>query len=1208
MDPRTIKALAEMTDEGRFEQMALAILHHAEPICAGLLQQGVNASGKTRASPVDNIGFVRGATRPHLIASHHTTAVERDLRTKWMTEPSDAGSARIGDIAKTAKIVAEERERTPDLIATLFLTTNREPDETLVRDAVALGAKFGITIDIWSRVRLARVLDLDPIGQSIRRTFLGIEQELLSPDLFADLSRLSLGVLAPSGLSSSWIARDVDRQFLQSRRPVSFVIGESGSGKTVACLRAMTHWIAGGGFALILPEDIIDAATSLSGAVLTGLRRLHPALADTPGALSLASTTQPLLLVIEDINHSANPGRAIEKVARWAGEPVADEQRGAPAWRILCPVWPRVLNGLSEQGRRLAEPLLVQAKPFTEHDGIAALEAKAQTIGYPISKMAAYALSTALGNDPLLIGLHELGATSTADTVIADFVERSLHRCENRTGTPASELRIALVEMAKQMLQRRQLAPTWSDVSGWPSLHAQVDALRQLFAHGEVIRLEGSAARQKVGFRHDRVRDHLLVVAAAALHDVAALDEDVVTDPYLAAVFGSLLLDRLDDRPLVDRVCAGNPLAIFHALKRTHHGTEPRSVLMEIAAKWLAAAENRSKYKSALRAEMAVVLMDAEGPDIIPLARSFPESTPHSRMARLRNGEIEAGIEDCLERQFYNRAQWRERQIEHARLTHAATLSDALSARLRQPTIDGDVRAALLNLAGSIADPSLLPAIGASWDTDEGRVDRLDDYLWAFAYCCTADNAEQVLSPICAAWGGLPQERNGGMPSPRDDLADSGIRWSFERRPPGPAIDYLVQRGEQDDLAWQIYYLLHGVDHPAAVRFAVRAMAQARAKSEQWYYVNFRNGADHWQRYADEYGIHMSADNRAWLRALWQDGARDAHERIAAFDLWVSSWGDDDLGHLRTHQSDALLSDRILRRRLERGDVDAVPLLLPKLQGEQTRYWWQFTRTVWSDDLTGALRDAFAQRAAEVAQSENLRYEIDHALFEALIRLPTATAEALLQEYWESVSTSPELVQAALYLATPPLLELAATAIAASPDPTGLFKFLTSHFGVKQRGHPGLTRPEQIAGLAPYFDLIEEKDLDWLAEGCNAVGWFDLRRRLFDPKIPNSSECWTEARLPGLFDRLAEEKRFVSLDIERVLETGLSWPAVAAALKDWIKERPHEDALRLAAEILEDNARRVDLDILWAWPGKMTDKGQALIANTEFIVRHRTVD
>ncbi|MFW2449364.1 MAG: hypothetical protein ACN4E6_18765 [Qipengyuania pacifica] len=1208
MDPRTIKALAEMTDEGRFEQLALGILQHAEPLCAGLSQQGVNASGKTRASPVDNIGFVRGATPPHMVIIHHTTTAERELRAKWMTEASDASSSRIGDIAKTAKIVAEERKRTPNLVATLFLTTNREPDERLVRDATALGTKFGITIDIWSRVSLARVLDLDPIGQSIRRTFLGIEQELLSPDLFADLSRLSLGALAPPEISNSWIARDLDRQLLQSRRPVSFIIGESGSGKTVACLRAMAHWIAGGGFALILSEDVIDAATSLSGAVLAALRRLHPALADTPGALSLATSTRPLLLVIEDINHAANPGRALEKVARWAGEPVADERRGAPTWRILCPVWPRVLNGLSEQGRRLVEPLLVHPKPFTEHDGIAALEAKALLIGYPMSTMAAYALSTALGHDPLLIGLHELGTASTADTAIADFVERSLHRCESRTGTPASELRSALVETAKQMLQRRVLSPVWSEVSAWPALNFHTHALRQLFAHGEVIRLEGSGARQKVGFRHDRVRDHLLVEATVALHATSALDEDVLADPYLAAVVGALLLSRLDDTALVDRIYTGNPLAIFHALKRASHGTAARATLTSIAGEWLAAAENRCIDKRALRAEMAVILMDAEGPDIVNLAKAFPESTAHSRMARLRNGELEAGVEDCLERHFYNRAQWRERQIEHAKLSHASTLANALSARLQEPKIEGSVREALLNLAGCLADSRLLPAISASWEADENRTDRLDDYLWAFAYCCTSGNAERVLGPVCAAWAALPQERDGGTPSPRDDLADSEIRWTFERRPPGPAIDYLVERGEQEDLASQIYYLLHGVDHPAAIRFSVRAMAQARAKSEQWYFVNFRNGSDHWQRYADEYGIHMSGDNRALLRALWQNVSGDPHERIAAFDLWVSSWGDDDLGHLRDWQGDVVLGDRILRRRLERSDSDAIPLVLPKLQDDQARYWWQFTRTVWSDDLTCALRAAFEQRAARMDATDDLRSDMDHTLFEALIRLPHAMAEGLLLEYWEAVSKSPELVQAALYLATPALHERAAAAIAAAPEPVRIFKFLTSHFGIKQRGHPGLTRPEQILGLEPYLDLIEENELNWLAEACNAMGWFGLRQRLLDPKLPGSRNCWNEHRLAGLFDRLTKDKRFVSFDIEQVLETGVSWAAVAASLRDWVKERPSEDALRLVAEILQGNARRTDLDILTEWRGERNEAALALIANTKFIVLHRTVD
>ena len=44
MDPRTIKTLADITDKGRFEQIALVVLHQAEPLYAALSQQGVAAT------------------------------------------------------------------------------------------------------------------------------------------------------------------------------------------------------------------------------------------------------------------------------------------------------------------------------------------------------------------------------------------------------------------------------------------------------------------------------------------------------------------------------------------------------------------------------------------------------------------------------------------------------------------------------------------------------------------------------------------------------------------------------------------------------------------------------------------------------------------------------------------------------------------------------------------------------------------------------------------------------------------------------------------------------------------------------------------------------------------------------------------------------------------------------------------------------------
>ncbi|MBB5985485.1 hypothetical protein [Sphingobium lignivorans] len=601
--------------------------------------------------------------------------------------------------------------------------------------------------------------------------------------------------------------------------------------------------------------------------------------------------------------------------------------------------------------------------------------------------------------------------------------------------------------------------------------------------------------------------------------------------------------------------------------------------------------------------------MDAVGPDIVSLAKLFPHAGTHELMARLRNGDLDAGVEDCAFQYRWNRERWRQRQIEHAQLRHADTLVAQAETYLLDRDCDPKTREILLHLAGSIADPRLLPALLQSWALDEGRLDRLEDYLWAFAFCCSEENAEQALSPVCDAWAALPTTRNGSDPSPRDDLASSEMRWAIERRPPGPAIDYLTRRGASEDLAWPIYYLLHAVDHPAALRFCVTEMGKARARSAQSYFINFRGGRDHWERRRDENGLLMSSANRALLLDWWQDPGGDPNERTAAFDLWASSWGESDLGIMRASQDDAILGDRILQRRLERGDDTAIPLLLPKLERDDRRFWWQYTRTVWSEELTHVLRTAFANRAAEIAPDPDRDFEIDHVLFNAVIRLPRDLAEQLLLEHWGDASGSPQLVQAALYIETDALLDRAAEAIAKAEEPSKLFQYLTSHFGIKERGHPGLTRIGQIEALAPYFGLIEkESELNWLADGCNDRGWFDLRRRLLDPHLPHSRHCWSEDRLPGLFDQLARDPRRAPWDIEAVLGAGLEWDQIAACLRTWLTTDPPKDAMYAACAILEEHGRRCDLSMLSKWPGTPDESISATTANATFKVQHRTAD
>jgi hypothetical protein len=158
--PGTMKALAAMTDEGQFELLATAVLRESEPLCAAIGHVGITTEGKTRKSPLDGIRIVKDGDGQRLVAAHHTTTALKSLESKWLFDPDaprkppkkknskQTATTTPGDLIKTAEIVVEARERTPGLKATLFLTTNQEPDEQLVLKVVKAGAERGIDVEI----------------------------------------------------------------------------------------------------------------------------------------------------------------------------------------------------------------------------------------------------------------------------------------------------------------------------------------------------------------------------------------------------------------------------------------------------------------------------------------------------------------------------------------------------------------------------------------------------------------------------------------------------------------------------------------------------------------------------------------------------------------------------------------------------------------------------------------------------------------------------------------------------------------------------------------------------------------------------------------------------------------------------------------------------------------------------------------------------
>lgn len=1225
MSTKTAQALAAITDEGFFEQLATAILREDCPIYRSLAHTGINVRGMTVKSPVDGICFVQGAEPPHMIAIHHTITARKDLRKKWLHDPSTVKprkslgpSAPPGDLIKTAELVAEERARIPNLCATLVLTTNEDPDEALIRAVEAEGRNRGLEIDLWPRSRLTHFLDNKPTGQWLRYSLLGIEQEQLSAELFHELSQKSLEYHCLLDNMATWIPRILDTTLNTGlRRDVTFLMAGSGLGKSVACYRKLVAHVESGGYGIILPHEAVASATTLEQAVMKGLHQLQPSLAAnlmTP--FSFCSSDHPLFLVVEDINRSGQTKLLVEKIAGWSHHSTEDANGQPSCWNLVCPLWPEVLATLSDSAKKRIGPLIITAGGFTEKEGRDAVLARARLNDRKLSALNATAISRALGHDPLLIALHDQDAAPAPHNIISQFVEGVLSRASAETKElPAAEYRQALRVLAGEMILNRQINLAWHEVHSWSRLHAEPLRLISRLAHqGELIRFTGPSDDQRISFRHDRVRDWLLADAIAELDRCNLLTEEVVAEPYFAEVMGAALVWGKPKSSFLQRVVAANPLALFHSLRLIGQASEPgRQAILQKINEWLDDPATHSLSNRHLRWEALAMLAGTDAPEVPALVHKFRDKTTNGDLARLRNGDISGGIELCIHMEPGLGAPWRDRQIEHAKFHHGHNLIKKLENLLRLAELNSAERKGSLRLAGHIADPRLTLAIKTCWTSDGNRNDHIADYLWAFAECC-GDDPARFLGPVCDAWAALPKQSNiEGLLSPRDALASHELRWAFHKWPPIAAIDYFIERGAQDELRWPITYMLHGMDHPRAVFFVVQELAAIRRRMEgtDSFFPFLMSAKDDWRRAQEDNGRPMSKTSRDLLLGLWRDETNDKHLRIQAFSFWAATQESDDLIVLRTAQTSGNLADKILWERLIRNDQQAIPTMVEKLAEDSYGHWWQCGRHLWSPELTEVLNNFLGKRGIQAKRTWGETLESDWITCEMLMRLSESEAERLLLTHWDHLRFCPAFVQAAFYVSTSCLVEAAQTAINDCPEPGQLLEHLSYCFGLRVKGHPGLTREAQVHTLAPYLHFLSSMCIGALWEACNDRGWFALRRQFLDEHLqpPFLHRKWDQERVVTEFDKMVAEKHQSWIDhfIDEFLKTDVSWAEILATMARWMDERGSLEALRLVAAAIEHRGSREDLGVLKSYEAMPNTEAWQLIADTQYAVYRRSI-
>ncbi|KFL29543.1 hypothetical protein JP75_20450 [Devosia riboflavina] len=1200
MESRTTKALAEITDEGLFERIATSVLRLRTDY-EGLSHPGITAGGKTRKSPVDGVTYIGN----HVLIAHHTTTAQNKLRDKWLLDPTKivrrpktrSPLPEPGDFHKTLKLVRSERQSNPNLLATLILTTNTEPDHDLLRQIMGHGRDHEISIDVWSLSRIAAVLDTNPTGQFIRSKLLGIDEELLSIELLDELSDASLRAFSAGDIADTRVSRQLDDQLSDSREQITFLVGESGTGKTVACHKHLEAHRASGGLSFVVSHSAVEQSHTFDQALTATLRAFKPSLSDDRAPSTLFSPDKPAIVLVEDVNLSREPQRLIEKISGW------NEGQRVGAWKILCPVWPHVFAGVRSQLKKQTIAQEMRAAPMSTQECSSAILLRAIQSGVHLNKHQAEVIARALGNDPLLIALNQDWTSPTADAAITSYVEAALASVQANAGLLSAVAYQALIELGEAMLAHRQFDIDWPAITAWKLSSQSIDALSKIALSNDILRVEPLAAGSKVKFRHDRVREWILVKAAVNLHRNASLSDELIADPSLAEVIAGLIVNVGPDASFIKRICSLNPLSVFHAVRIGIKDDTLAERLFSVAGDWLKIAGNRGRATQELRWQCLTSLTNVASPQVLELISLFPSKWIPGQIARLHNGDAGGGIELCMTVEIHTATAWLGAAVENALATHPDKLiADVVTAIERCHFQDPKYCGGLLTFAGVLGSPKLGNSLFSMWERDTNRGARLDSYLWALMRCATEDQAAPMLEGVCHEWALLPESNDGSKPSPKDDLASHSVRWAVERAIPVAALDYLIERAAKPDLSWQIEYLFHGTDHPKAVVFQVRKSAERRRRSLDHYSVNNR-ARDHWRFTKDRQQSAMSVESKIALCSIWQNCQEEENLRIAAFDLWAVNSSRSDEAILNVYKEDVTLSDRIFKRRLELGCSDTIPELIAAIERGDTHYW-HYARYVWSPELYEALDRSLARLSTERDQNkiENAGYTITGVL----LRLSPSDAEPLLQRYWDSLGTTPNFVKAALYFGTPSLLSAADSVIKSHPEPPSLLNHLCMTYGVRTEGEVGINREHQVLVLKPYLSLISNSDLRSLSEACNDNGWYKLRMDLFDPLLGETSLGERERLEKGLKEYSKKYQAGpIEWDIERLTKRGVSWEVVAGYLEEWLKTESRQQALDVVARGIRTFGQRRDIDRLRAWPGEDSSYLEDVIADTRFAVFRR---
>ncbi|WP_300600950.1 hypothetical protein [Niabella sp.] len=1141
----TTEKLETITDSSLFEQLANAILRIKFPELENLIESGINAKGKTIKDPLDAFCMI---SENHFALIEHTIN-STNLEKKWLS-PGNNSKSPEGDLHKAIAYAEKIREHSPQIRFTIYLVTNQRLRSDLQEKVLKATTMSFIDIVVVEQSIIADFLDNNSKGQYLRFKYLGIDAVLLSDLLLRDLlnsnhHRYSKECfLDEESIVQTEAISKVRNELELSTRALNFLIGGSGYGKSTIAYFLLKQCQTNNLNAIRIEPDIAEISCSLIEAIELQLKKEHPKIFTSKQEIE-AFFYGSTLVIVDDVNKSKNSEYLLDRLISWS-QSTAESCNDI---KILCPVWPKNFKLIQHQIQKESLYHLIPNPEMSIEDGLAIIEHGLDK-QISISRQQMTAIASETENNHLLLNLHlrlinnrKAYIPNQGIEIINSFIEDSLAKLAEEGIGLAFKLKKVIEMLGKAMITHRLISPTYDEFEDWFADDREYLSILERIAQRQLLFYfndHGTCI-----FRHDRVRDWILISALVKLLDDSSSSTEIISEPFFSELLGCAITitETTDDD--IDILLKLNPLAVFYSLKylQDKH-KEPKFLQIIEKIKIWNSGLNKLGHRNALAEEISRAFLNFDTKCIDELTNGHPESLILS-LARFRNGNCLAGIRYIHYSNTFQPAYgnyWRDIVLEHVKTFHLESVVDSLSQLLREK-ITPEGRLSAYQLAGYLKSPRLIKALTESWDKSDNE-DALICYIWAIINCADKNDLD-ILTNTFNEWANLKSLGYSEANLPKGEknkILDtlSYTKWHLTQE----QIESLSKFASNKRYKRIIYTILSKIDAPIAVQMVIKELGNSKNNSTRLSITE-----DQWER------RKLSQESKDCILRIWKNTNNLPSERLFAYRIWSKIEKKEIIlkESKAIEPSDSEIFDHSIFKRTLLGDEDVIKPYLNLIESKPWAVSW--IANIWSKELKTEFKKII-QKAIEKKDGSTL-----HHVVEELREIDPIDAEEILIEFWDNLKSVYSSIATALFLSTSKTRELAHIRICQlgfnnwkriseyyrgvmdqeftinehneklsqeEKDNADLladeFKYIHMHYGCFNSEREKYISIEKLNSLKPYFILLSKYGLGQIAEQCQRSKYYEwLKTELY----PHLSDEYKKIFLPSNQDILSDLEEFI---------------------------------------------------------------------------------